>query len=137
MADKLAPQEDTSAVEPYQGIADLIEITPEERIIAEGEPEEEFTPYQERAILLAWLATIYVRAGDQAHLMPATDPEPGFQWVLCLHVEGRQHGWHIADEDVRLFTGIPWLETSHYDGHTTAEKYQHLRELVTDRPSSI
>ena len=129
---------DTNAVEPYQGIADLIEITPEERAIAEGEPEEEFSPYQERALLLAWLATIYVRAGEKAHMVKATDAEPGFEWCLCLHVEGRQHAWHIADEDVRLFTGIPWLDTTeHYDGHSTAEKYQHIRELVTERPSSI
>ena len=106
----------------------------------ERHPDEEsaFTPYQERAILLAWLATIYVRGNAaQAHLMPATDAEPGYSQTLCLHVEGKQHGWHIADEDLRLFTGIPWLEESHYDEHTTAEKLSHLRDLVTKRPSSI
>lgn len=107
--------------------------------LLEAEAQELTQPlYQERAVLLGWLATIYARANPgQAHMMPATDAEPGFEWVLCIHVEGKQHGWHISNQDVRLFAGIPWLEDNHYDGHTTEQKLKHLEELITQRPFGI
>ena len=76
--------------------------------------------YTERAMLLALLACHY-----PAHICPATDPEPGFTHVVCIHVGGRQHAWHIADEDLIFFERLPRRE-NHYDGHTTDDKYQSL-----------
>jgi hypothetical protein len=80
--------------------------------------------HRERAALLALLACHY-----PAHLSLATDPEPGFFWVLCLHIGGKQAAWHIADDDLGLF----WFVTrmpGHYDGHTTDEKYERIAKHV-------
>jgi hypothetical protein len=80
--------------------------------------------YQERAHLLALLACHY-----PAHMSPATDPEPGFRKVLCLHIDGHQHAWHIADSDDHLFWHVR-KEPGHYDGHTTEEKYRSIEKHV-------
>ena len=80
--------------------------------------------YTERAVLLSLLSRHYT-----AHVVPVTDPEPGFEWAVCLHINGKQHAWHIADHDLHLFKRL--LRTDgHYDGHTTQEKYESLMKAA-------
>lgn len=80
--------------------------------------------YRERAVLLALLTLHY-----PSHVTPATDPEPGFTHVVCIHVGGAQHAWHIADEDFHLFVTLPRTE-NHWDGHTTEQKYASLETVA-------
>jgi hypothetical protein len=85
--------------------------------------------YTERAHLLALLACYF-----PAHLCPATDPEPGFTNVVCIHVTGTQCAWHIADTDLPLFAHLEWVP-NHYDGHTTERKYELIAAHIEDMNS--
>lgn len=86
--------------------------------------------YQERARLLAWLATLYPSATT-----PATDvDEPG--WLLLyLTTPAGQLSWHIHPRDAHHFWHIEHLTAGHprvrWDGHTTEQKYERIRQLTT------
>lgn len=84
--------------------------------------------YRERAHLLAWLAA---HAVYEAVMAPATDvDDPGWH-LLYLYAGGRQLSWHIHPDDVALFSHVPHVNADHplaaWDGHTTHEKYAHIR----------
>lgn len=85
--------------------------------------------YRERAQLVAYLVTHYPSQ------IAYTDPEaPGWA-VVTVETEAGQLSWHISPEDMDLFEHVerqnglvlPW------DGHTTEQKYERLRQL-TIRP---
>jgi hypothetical protein len=72
-----------------------------------------------------------------AALMPGTlsysDPSTPAWAVLTLDGggEGEQLSWHIAPEDLDLFPHIPVTEEGlAWDGHSTDEKYERLREMT-------
>jgi hypothetical protein len=47
---------------------------------------------------------------------------------VCLHLLFGQAAWHVADSDLGLFPpDLPVYDT-HYDGHTTEQKYAAIRE---------
>lgn len=83
--------------------------------------------YTERAHLLALLATHYPCRG-----YVDSEGDPGFDHVIALWIpdqtdNGRWLCWHIADADLDLFHHVPMKE-SVYDGHSTDDKYDHIRE---------
>ncbi|WP_237310421.1 hypothetical protein [Streptomyces sp. AMCC400023] len=85
--------------------------------------------YRERAHLLAWLAARY-----EAVLAPAPDvEEPGWQ-ILYLYATAWQMSWHIAPRDAELFDHVERVTADHpraqWDGHTTEQKYAHMRNYV-------
>jgi hypothetical protein len=86
--------------------------------------------YRERAELLAWLA-----ATHPAVITPATDiEEPG--WLLLfITAAGHQMSWHIHPRDVTLFEHVEHVEPedprAHWDGHSSVEKYQRIRQIIT------
>ncbi|MFE2407059.1 hypothetical protein ACFXDE_01810 [Kitasatospora sp. NPDC059408] len=85
--------------------------------------------YRERAHLTAWLATIH-----PAVITPATDiDEPGWQ-ILYITAGGRQFSWHIAPRDADLYGHVEHVAAddprAQWDGHTTAEKYEAIRQLA-------
>lgn len=85
--------------------------------------------YAERAQLLAWLA-----ATNPAVTTPATDiAEPGWQ-ILYLTTPAGQLSWHIHPRDTHLFWHVEHLtaggQRTQWDGHTTEEKYQRIRQLI-------
>jgi hypothetical protein len=85
--------------------------------------------YRERAHLLPWLATL----ADTAVITDATDTdEPGWS-LLYLTAGGRQLSWHIAPRDRELFDHVEHVPgddpRARWDGHSTAEKYQHILSL--------
>jgi hypothetical protein len=85
--------------------------------------------YNERAHLLAWLASIH-----PAVLASAPDvSEPGWQ-ILYLTAGGLQLSWHIAPGDAELFTHVEQVSTddqrAQWDGHTTEQKYERIRTAV-------
>lgn len=94
--------------------------------------------YRERAQLLAWLATLYPSV-----IAPASDiDEPGWQ-LLYLYVAHRQLSWHIASRDAELFVHVehvpPGDSRAQWDGHSTDEKYEHIRRLANPQaqPSEL
>ena len=83
--------------------------------------------YRERAHLLALLAMDVPALG-----FTPTDAKDGFSRGLALQIGGRWLTWHIADEDLDLFDHVPFSETFEWDGHTTDEKYEVIRNLLKD-----
>ncbi|MFI7315171.1 hypothetical protein [Streptomyces hygroscopicus] len=87
--------------------------------------------YRERAALLAWLAALHPA---NAVITPAPDvAEPGWQ-LLYLLVGGWQMSWHIHPRDTLLFAHVEQVEPTdpraQWDGHSTTEKYDRIREHV-------
>jgi hypothetical protein len=96
---------------------------------AEQAATERDGAYRERAHLTAWLATIH-----PAVITPAVDiDEDGWQ-ILYLTVGGRQLSWHIHPRDTDLYAHVEHVPAddprAQWDGHTTDEKYQAIREMT-------
>lgn len=91
------------------------------------------TVYRERAHLVAHLAAIH-----PAHI-GHTDPGAPEYAVLTVETPAGQMTWHIAERDMDLFAHVQ--STSRicrsWDGHTTDEKYQRLRDLTTSTPTFL
>lgn len=86
--------------------------------------------YRERAQLVALLSAIY-----PAVIVPAHDvAERGWQIVYVV-AAGWQLSWHIAPGDADLFAHVHREDAGHpraqWDGHTTEQKYDRIRRLVT------
>lgn len=85
--------------------------------------------YRERAHLVAHLASLYPSQ------IGYTDPSSPDWAVVIVEAPTGQMSWHIAPDDMELFEHVertnglvlPW------DGHTTDQKYERLRQL-TIRP---
>ncbi|MFI0900578.1 hypothetical protein [Streptomyces sp. NPDC020983] len=78
--------------------------------------------YRERAHLVAHLASLY----------PSTmveDPQDIDWRIVYLDTPVGQWSWHISVDDIDLFAHVP-AGAAEWDGHTTAEKYQRMRELT-------
>lgn len=58
--------------------------------------------------------------------------------VVYLTTKHGQMSWHIADDDLDLFTHLPRVTGADvraaWDGHSTAEKYARLRDLLATTP---
>ena len=83
--------------------------------------------YRERNLLVAFVTRVY-----PSHLMrhPAADTpwEDDWRWIVCVHSPTGQMTWHIHDDDVGLFEPLVMEGElpGHWDGHTTADKYERL-----------
>jgi hypothetical protein len=79
--------------------------------------------YNERARLVALLATIWPATwnyGDTAE----TD------WaVVYIELPTGQATWHVRESDMGLFEHVERDDTTIWDGHTTAEKYDRIARL--------
>ncbi|NJP93922.1 hypothetical protein HCN51_31560 [Nonomuraea sp. FMUSA5-5] len=84
--------------------------------------------YRERAFLVAHLAALYPSA-----LVHDADPKnPGWP-VIFINTPRGQLSWHLATEDLDLFSHVPVLtgdQAPQWDGHTTLQKYQRLADLT-------
>lgn len=84
-------------------------------------------PYTERAHLVAALSRQY-----DAHLAPHqgdnSDWDPEWMNVVCVHLPTGQAAWHMALEDLHLFSHLE-RRAAHWDMHTTEEKYGRLAAL--------
>jgi hypothetical protein len=79
--------------------------------------------YRERDQLVAFLSKLF-----PAHLAFASDSEPGWTCVVCVHTPSGQMAWHVADREIpELFTHL-FVYPNDWDKHTTEEKYERLRE---------
>jgi hypothetical protein len=86
--------------------------------------------YRERARLVALLAALYPSA-----LVTDGDPaEPDWP-VLYVTLPTGQASWHIAPDDVELFSHVDVYDNAtpgapQWDGHTTEEKYERIAAHV-------
>ncbi|MFE2021328.1 hypothetical protein ACFW9O_25100 [Streptomyces sp. NPDC059499] len=89
--------------------------------------------YRERAHLVALLAALH-----PSHI-GHTDPDTPDWAVVIVETPAGQMSWHIAPRDMDLFTHVqPTNRVSPgWDGHTTDEKYERVRQLIasTEQPS--
>nr|WP_240449236.1 hypothetical protein [Streptomyces harenosi] len=118
-----------AATEPvnWQAIAQQreheLKVADEARATAERERDG---AYRERAHLVALLAAL--TGGAVITYAPDID-EPGWQ-IVYLTLGGRQCSWHIAPRDAELLQHVERVGAldvrALWDGHTTAEKYQHI-----------
>lgn len=83
--------------------------------------------YKERNALVAALAKVWP---SHFCLHAAEDETWDADWrtIVCIHTPNGDACWHIHDTDVPMFAGLQ-VQPNHWDGHTTAEKYQRLAQL--------
>lgn len=84
--------------------------------------------YRERSILLSVLSkshSSYIAFHDPE------DQEWDKDWlnILVIKIAGQQCTWHIHDDDMQYFKHLKRAENYKWDGHTTAEKYEHLASI--------
>ncbi|MFJ2267773.1 hypothetical protein ACIOHO_15630 [Streptomyces sp. NPDC087849] len=89
--------------------------------------------YRERAHLVAHLAAIH-----PSHI-GHTDPTAPDWAVVTVETPAGQMTWHIAERDMDLFTHVQPTNRicRGWDGHTTDEKYQRMRDLTQAAPSLL
>lgn len=87
------------------------------------------TIYRERAQLLALLAAMF--GPEFSHIGNADPQEPDWP-VLTLELPSGQASWHIAPDDVELFSHVrPTTDADQaWDGHSTEEKYRRVAKLA-------
>jgi hypothetical protein len=125
--DQLAHQRDEAQQLLHNAEAELAGLRPIRRELHDAEQARDGA-YRERAHLTAWLATLH-----PAVITPAPDvDEPGWQ-ILYLHAGGRQLSWHIHPRDAELYAQVEQVPAddprAQWDGHTTDEKYEAIRQL--------
>lgn len=82
--------------------------------------------YRERAELVALLAAIY-----PSHIGHSDPNEP--EWaVVIIEAPTGQLSWHVSPADKSLFGHVRTTNAAcpSWDGHTTEEKYQRVRDLA-------
>jgi hypothetical protein len=80
--------------------------------------------YTERANLTALLAALYPSGWNHADTN-----HPGW-FVLYIQLPTGQATWHISPDDWWIFANVPHSPELIWDGHTTEQKYQRIRDLI-------
>ncbi|MFE7105602.1 hypothetical protein ACFU98_10745 [Streptomyces sp. NPDC057575] len=89
--------------------------------------------YRERAHLVAHLAALH-----PSHIGNTDANLPDWA-VVTIETPAGQMTWHIAERDMDLFTHVQPTNRicRSWDGHTTDEKYQRMRDLTEAAPSLL
>ncbi|MEW1630791.1 hypothetical protein AB0387_25955 [Streptomyces sp. NPDC089173] len=89
--------------------------------------------YRERAHLVALLAALH------PSYIGRTDPSAPDWAVVIIETPAGQMSWHIAPRDMDLFTHVQPVNRicRGWDGHTTDEKYQRMRDLTEAAPNLL
>ncbi|MDX2702179.1 hypothetical protein PV350_04870 [Streptomyces sp. PA03-6a] len=86
--------------------------------------------YRERAHLIALLAELT----PGAVITPASDVDEDGWLIVYLTIGGHQASWHISPRDGHLFDSVELVEPddprARWNGHTTEEKYERIREYT-------
>jgi hypothetical protein len=82
--------------------------------------------YRERAHLVALLTRFFPSC------ISYNDPSEPDWPVVYMNAPTGQLSWHISPSDVHLFAHVVKVEPGavRWDGHTTPEKYERIRELT-------
>src|ERR1035437_1329232 len=87
--------------------------------------------YRERDQLVALLSKVF-----PSHLAiheKEWEEEVGWSNIVCVHLPTGDASWHIPDSELPMFSHLVVRE-SHFDGHTTEEKYERLAAYVAEEP---
>jgi hypothetical protein len=85
--------------------------------------------YRERDALVAALSKLF-----EGHLATHEGQwEDDWRNIVCIHLPAGQATWHIHDSELPMFSHLP-RSAGHWDGHSTAEKYQRLGMLAASEP---
>lgn len=83
------------------------------------------TVYRERAALVALLAAIYPS-------WFGSDPKEPDYPVIYVQTEAGQLSWHISRDDMDLFAHVTLINEEPWDGHSTDEKYDRIKNLIKE-----
>ncbi|MFJ4847570.1 hypothetical protein [Streptomyces sp. NPDC088733] len=104
---------------------------------AEQAEAERDGAYRERAHLVALLAAMT----EGAVIAPAPDVEDAGWQIAHLKIGGHQASWHISPRDADLFVHVEHVTVgdrrAQWDGHTTDEKYERIRQETYDRACTV
>lgn len=94
--------------------------------------KERDVAYTERNRLVAALCRLLTECDEYHAWLGLHPPDPDWDpaWRTIVFIDGPtgQMSWHLHDDDVHLFFGLP-LEANTWDGHTTTEKYERLAKI--------
>ena len=85
--------------------------------------------YHERNQLVALLAALFPSSLDWH---PEEDMD--WRWIVFIDTPAGQMSWHIHDAELSLFDHVPRNQGWNWDGHTTEETYQRVRNLIATIP---
>lgn len=89
--------------------------------------------YHERDILVSVVANMFK---DYASV-EIQDPEsvgydPEFKYIVYIDFPEFQLSWHIGNDELDLFEGIPMNKGIKWDGHSSVDKYKNLTRFSHD-----
>lgn len=79
--------------------------------------------YRDRAHLIALLTTHYPA-------IVGRDPAAPDWPVVYIETPAGQLSWHIAPDDMDLFSHLRGTDRNPWDGHSTDEKHRRIRMLI-------
>ena len=89
--------------------------------------------YKERNLCVALIADLAIGHGIPVGIKthPEDDPEWDPEWmhILFMDLPTGQVSWHLHISEVENFPHIPPY-TREWDGHTTEEKYQRVKDFI-------
>jgi hypothetical protein len=101
-----------------------ITMTPDVAAIFEEAKRHRDEVYAQRDQLVAALSKVF-----PAHLVDATDAEPGWSTVVIVDLPTGQASWHLADHELPWFAHLE-RRPNDWDGHDDATKWARLAALT-------
>lgn len=87
--------------------------------------------YHERNQLVAALSKIFPASLERHPAQEVWDDD--WRWIVFIDLPTGQASWHIHDTELALFAHLPRLAGRKWDGHTSAQKYDRLAEIIPVR----
>lgn len=81
--------------------------------------------YRERNACVSLIAKMAHKQGLKVGILH-DETALAFHNVVYIDLPSGQISWHIADEDMDYFEGLPVYE-GHWDGHDTPTKYERVK----------
>jgi hypothetical protein len=87
--------------------------------------------YSERNKLVALLASRYP-ASLERHPEEDKSWEDDWRWIVFIRFPTGQATWHIHDSELPLFDFLPRNQGRMWDGHSTEQKYERVKEHMLE-----
>ena len=92
----------------------------------EAEIEAKNRAYEERNRVVALLAALFPSSLERD---PA-EPLDEWSWVVLIELPAGQVSWHFNADLLPLFDHVPRHAGRNWDGHTTEQKYERVRQTI-------
>ena len=96
------------------------------RLAGEDEVEAKNRAYEERNRVVALLAALFPASLERD---PA-EPRDEWSWVVLIELPAGQVSWHFDADLLPLFAHVPRHAGRRWDGHTTEQKYDRVRQTI-------